>query len=83
MFYLIFPEAEKRDEFIRFMAEKNVLAVFHYLSLHQSPFYINRYEGLPLPQSDRYSSHLVRLPLYYDLENVDLQHITESIKSFN
>lgn len=43
------------------------VTVFHYLSLHASPFYAPRHDGRILSQSDRYSDCLVRLPMYYDL----------------
>ena len=44
------------------------MAVFHYLSLHTSPFYSTKHDGRNLPQTDRYTDCLIRLPLYYDLE---------------
>ena len=49
------------------MKERGILTVFHYLSLHASPFYAPKHDGRALPQSDRYSDCLVRLPMYYDL----------------
>ena len=49
------------------MKERGILTVFHYLSLHSSPFYAPKYDGGMLPQSDRYSDCLVRLPMFYDL----------------
>ena len=68
MFYLIFPNLAKRTAFIEYMKSQEILCVFHYLSLHTSGFYADKHDGRALPQADRYSDCLVRLPMFYDLE---------------
>ena len=50
------------------LRDKGIMAVFHYLSLHKSKFYEKRHDGRRLPNADRYSDCLVRLPMYYDLD---------------
>jgi dTDP-4-amino-4,6-dideoxygalactose transaminase len=50
------------------LKSKNILTVFHYISLHSSPFYNQIHNEKPLPQSDRYSDSLLRLPMYYELD---------------
>lgn len=67
MFYLVFKNLAQRSGFIAYMKDRGILPVFHYLSLHASPFYAPRHDGRILSQSDRYSDCLVRLPMYYDL----------------
>ena len=47
----------------------DILAVFHYLSLHSSPYYRDKHDGRELRQCDRYADCLVRLPLFFDLSN--------------
>ena len=66
MFYLVFRDLARRSEFIAYMKDHGILTVFHYLSLHASPFYATKHDGRTLPQSDRYSDCLVRLPMFYD-----------------
>lgn len=69
LFYLIFEQLQYRTAFINQMKEQNTLCVFHYQSLHQSDF-IKAYQGenqTTLPNADRYSDCLVRLPLFYEL----------------
>ena len=68
MFYLVFENVKVRDQFIAFLKKENIMAVFHYLSLHKSPFYIEKHDGRNLAESDRYSDCLVRLPMYFELE---------------
>ena len=69
IFYLVFEQLQHRTAFINLMKEQNTLCVFHYQSLHQSDF-IKAYQGenqTTLPNADRYSDCLVRLPLFYEL----------------
>ena len=72
MFYLALESLEKRTAFIAKMRAKDILTPFHYLPLHSSQYYVDlaRAAGrtIPsLPNCDRWSDTLVRLPLYYDL----------------
>lgn len=81
MFYLVCPSPKFRSQLIEHLKKNNIHAVFHYLSLHNSPYYKPKYTGNQLPQSDNYSDCLVRLPLYYDLAEVE--DICETINNFN
>jgi dTDP-4-amino-4,6-dideoxygalactose transaminase len=67
MFYLVCKSIEQRNSLIAYLKENRVLAVFHYLSLHKSEFYQDKHDGRNLPQTDRYSDCLVRLPMFYEL----------------
>lgn len=67
MFYLLFPNLEKRTDFIAKMKARDILTVFHYLPLHSSEYYKANHDGRDLPNCDRYSDTLVRLPLYAGL----------------
>ena len=70
LFYLLFPDQESRTEYAGKLKEKGILAVFHYQSLHRSEYarknFPDQYRR-ELPNSDRYSDCLLRLPLYYEL----------------
>ena len=67
MFYLLFPDLAKRSDFIAKMKAQDILTVFHYLPLHSSEYYRAQHDGRALPNCDRYSDTLVRLPLYCGL----------------
>ena len=82
MFYLVFPSLEKRTALIQHLKENDIMAVFHYLSLHSSQFYKDKHDGRELPECDRYADTLVRLPMYYDLEIRDVERICEMIYSY-
>lgn len=75
MFYLVCSSLEQRMALIKRLKDHEVMAVFHYLSLHKSPFYQPKHDGRDLPQSDRYTDCLVRLPMYYDLGEDNIHYI--------
>lgn len=81
MFYLVFQSLEARKECIIRLKNKNIHAVFHYLSLHKSPFYNSQYKGEPLPLTDFYSDSLLRLPMYYELSKIDVELIISAVKN--
>ncbi len=76
MFYVVFSNPDDRTRAIELLRENQIHAVFHYLSLHKSAFYSPKHDGRRLPQSDRYTDCLLRLPMYYELEASDISRIT-------
>lgn len=79
MFYLVFPDLDKRTAFIQYMKERGILTVFHYLSLHKSAYYANKHDGHELSECNRYADTLVRLPMFYDLSLEDVGAIYQTI----
>jgi dTDP-4-amino-4,6-dideoxygalactose transaminase len=81
MFFIICKDIEQRTQLIEKLKENKIHAVFHYLSLHKSPFYQDKHNGRHLPQTDFYSDTLLRLPFYYELDNTKdiINTINESI----
>ena len=82
MFYLVCKNLEQRSQLIAYLKSNNVLAVFHYISLHTSPFYEGKHDGRSLPETDRYTDCLVRLPMYYELSQEDIIFITNKIHQY-
>ena len=82
MFYLVCNSLEQRTALIKCLKDSGILAVFHYLSLHSSPYYADKHDGRELPECDRYADCLVRLPMYYDLEDEEVMEICHVIKDF-
>lgn len=81
MFYLVCPSLEARTALIQKLKDQGILSVFHYLSLHQSPYYAPKHDGRALPECDRYADCLVRLPMYYDLSLEDVDEVCRVIAS--
>lgn len=79
MFYLVFPDLEARTAAIQQLKENQVSAVFHYLSLHKSPFYNEKHDGRQLPRTDHYSDGLLRLPFYNDMSEDEQSFIIQTL----
>lgn len=83
MFYLVCRSLEERTALIAHLKGQGILAVFHYLSLHKSDYYLTHSELRPeLPWCDHYADHLVRLPLFYELTDEQTDLIIEAISQF-
>ncbi len=82
MFYLVCMDIDTRSKLISHLKQNDVHAVFHYLSLHNSPYYENKHDGRILKNSDMYTDCLVRLPLFYELENEQVDLISQLIVDF-
>ena len=68
MFYLLCANEAQRATIISYLESHGIMAVFHYQSLHNSSYYKDKHDGRQLSNSDYFSNHLLRLPLYFDLE---------------
>jgi dTDP-4-amino-4,6-dideoxygalactose transaminase len=82
MFYLVCASEEERTNLISHLKGENIHAVFHYQSLHASPYFKDKHDGRPLPWSDTYSKCLVRLPLHLGLNTEDVARVITSIRAF-
>ena len=76
MFFLKCKSMEQRTALINKLKAKNTHPVFHYISLHSSPYYIDKHDGRSLPNTDTFTDTLVRLPLFYEL---DVQKVINQI----
>ena len=76
MYYIKLRDLDDRTAFIKYLKDKGIVAVFHYVPLHSAPAgrKFGRFHG-----EDRYTTsegdRLVRLPLYYGLTPEDQQYV--------
>lgn len=83
MFYLVCRCLDERTKLINCLKGDGVLAVFHYLSLHLSDYYASVEKNIPsLPNCDRYADCLVRLPMFFELTDDEVQKIIKDILNF-
>jgi len=82
MFYIVCRDLDQRTALIAHLKAKGVMAVFHYLSLHKSPFYHEKHDGRNLPETDRFSDCLIRLPMFFDLDVTMQDHIINTMLEF-
>lgn len=83
MFYLKTKDLEERTQFITYLKEREIAAVFHYIPLHTAPAGVKygQFHG-----EDKYttkeSERLVRLPLYYDMTEEERDKVIEAVIDF-
>lgn len=84
MFYMVCRSLEERTALTAFLKEAGIQAPFHYLSLHSSAYAkAHSKKGIPdLPHCDRFADCLVRLPLFYTLEDSDVKDVIAHILRF-
>ncbi len=82
MYYLVCRDIETRTRLISYLKLNGVQAVFHYLSLNSSPYFSQFGKVSELENSNRYTNCLVRLPLFYELQEEDLFLICRLLKQF-
>ena len=82
MFYLLCKNLTERTNLIAYLRSLKIRAVFHYLSLHKSPYFLKKNEEKELPMSDFYENSLVRLPFFYELSELHQNYIIEKINEF-
>ena len=83
IFYLLFPNLEKRQAFIRYMKENDILTVFHYVPLHTAD--MGRgfgYKQGDLPVTEAISDSLVRLPLFNSMTDAEQEKIIQAILTY-
>ncbi len=83
MFYIKVANLEERTELIKYLYQKDIYAVFHYVPLHNSK--AGKKYGVFCGE-DRFttleSDRLVRLPMYYGLTEQQITYIVGAIVDF-
>jgi dTDP-4-amino-4,6-dideoxygalactose transaminase len=82
VFYLVCQTSDERSALIDHLKSQGIGAVFHYLSLHKSPYFNVKHDGRTLPNADRFSETLVRLPLHLHLSSDDVKYISDEVLRF-
>ena len=83
MYYIKTKDIEERTALISWLRKNDILAVFHYVPLHSAPAgrKFGRFDGLD-EYTTKESERLVRLPLYYNMDEADSKKVIEAVYSF-
>jgi len=81
--YVLTASSEERDALMEHLRGAGIKAVIHYVPLHSSPAgkRLGRTSG-DMSVTDEVSSHLLRLPLYYDMTEEDVTRVVETVSEF-
>ncbi|MET8876844.1 dTDP-4-amino-4,6-dideoxygalactose transaminase [Nocardia sp. NPDC004604] len=84
MFFLQMPSEESRDGLIRHLAAEGIVSPFHYIPLDSSPAGL-KYGRTPVPctRSARFSSTILRLPLWPMLTEAQLGRVVEAVTAYS
>ncbi|MCC3158788.1 dTDP-4-amino-4,6-dideoxygalactose transaminase [Hymenobacter sp. 15J16-1T3B] len=82
LFYLVCRDEAERTALIARLRERGIMAVFHYLPLHASPYYALQHDGRALPWAEYYGARLVRLPLFCELTAAQQRYIIDEVLTF-
>ena len=82
MFYLICRDGNERTRLIEHLKYNNINAVFHYICLHDSPYYKDKHDGRRMPNAKKYEKCLVRLPFWVDLSKKDIESVIKTVLEF-
>lgn len=83
MFYMIFNDLETRTKFISYLKQNEIYAPFHYIPLHSSPAGIKYCKtASSMEVTNKISDTLVRLPMYYDMKEEDLEKVIKTTLDF-
>lgn len=83
MFYLLLNDLQTRTEFIAHLKNHNIYAPFHYIPLHSAPAgetYCKTNGDLIV--TDEVSDTLVRLPMFYDITDEQLEKVIKTVLNF-
>ncbi len=80
MYYIVLPTAEVRNNLMDQLKANGIGATFHYIPLHTSPMGIKLgYKAGDLPVTEEYANRLLRLPLYADMAEEDIQFVCDNV----
>jgi len=82
MFFIITKNPEERSSLLSYLKKNGIYAVFHYLPLHSSDFFRDKHDGRNLPNTDRFSDCIIRLPFYNEMKDEELDFVVNSVKKF-
>ena len=81
MFYIILKKESLRNKLLKRLKQLNVSAVFHYIPLHTSPMGVKLgYKTGDFPITEDLSKRIVRLPMYFELSDSEIDYILIKIK---
>ena len=82
IFFLLFPDEGTRDACMDRLRREGVLATFHYVPLHSSPFGRTLASGGgEMPVTDRVSRTLLRLPLHPGMTDEEIERVVVAVRA--
>lgn len=83
LFYIITKSLDERKLLVAYLGKNGIMAVSHYVPLHSSPAGLKngRVSG-DLRVTDLVSERLLRLPVYYEMSDSDVEKVVQTVIGF-
>ena len=83
MFWIKLRDLEERTAMIAYLKEHDIYSMFHYVPLHsaEAGLKFGRFAGEDV-YTTKESNRLTRLPMYYGLEEKDIETVCNCVKTF-
>ena len=78
-YYMYYVQVDNRDEFAKYLREKEIYTTFRYYPLHWVDFYQSKEN---LPNTKYIANHTLCLPLHQNLSNKEVNYIIKTIKKW-
>ena len=84
MYYIKVHDIQVRTRLLKYLREKDICSVFHYVPLHSAPAgkKFGRFSGEDV-YTTKESERLMRLPMFYNLDMEDAKRVVDAIASFD
>jgi dTDP-4-amino-4,6-dideoxygalactose transaminase len=83
LFYVVAGTMQQRDNLLADLKSNGVQAIFHYIPLHQSPFFkADNLNDIQLPRAEKYGDCLIRLPFFVEMTIQQIQYVEECVSNF-
>ncbi|MFM8743313.1 MAG: dTDP-4-amino-4,6-dideoxygalactose transaminase, partial [Cytophagales bacterium] len=80
IFYLVTTSNIAQRALLYYLKSAGVQAIFHYLPLHQSPFYLRENITIQLPNAESFADRLIRLPLFVELTDEKIEIVIGAVR---
>lgn len=80
-FYILLENKAERDKFSKYLAEKGIESMFHYIPLHNSKMG-SSFSNIKIDNTIKISDTLLRLPLHTEMNEEDVKYISQIIKLY-
>lgn len=84
MYYIKVHDIKVRTRLLKYLREREICSVFHYVPLHSAPAgkRFGRFSGEDV-YTTKESERLMRLPMFYNLDMEDAKRVVDAIASFD
>lgn len=82
MFYVVCASRAEREHLQNHLAKQGIQTASHYQTLHDSAYYREKYHGLELVNCKRFVDCLLRLPMFYELKDEQVDSVVSAIRRY-